>query len=99
MNAKLTNTIDTGYKNGFVRCACGWEKSLGDGFNQHFIDKCPKCSPRDVSLRGQNTVTIGGPGHYEMQHGSFYYFAIENGIHVQFSKIVTGIEYRQRLPR
>lgn len=96
MNSNLTSTTDTNYKDGFVLCACGWTKKLGDGFNQYHIDRCPSCS-KEISTRVQNTVTVGRPGNYEVRHGHYVYFVITNCIHVQYSGITSYVEHKSRV--
>lgn len=82
--ATVTNTEELGYRNGYVRCACGWQKDLGDGFNGYTIDVCPKCTPALVT-RDQSKVTVGTPGNYTVTEGHHIYFAMSNGIHIQYS--------------
>lgn len=99
MNAQLTNTKDLKWKAGFVQCACGWRKDLGDGFNGYHINKCPQCSP-EITTRIQRKVTVGNPRHgLTVTLGSHVYFTIDNCIQVQFSKQVysthTGLTEKQ----
>jgi len=97
MNARITKTENTNYKDGFVQCACGWYKSLGDGFNQYFIDKCPLCS-NEITTRVQNVVTVGRPGNYKIMHGHFIYFVLDNGINIQYQGITCSVSYASRIP-
>jgi hypothetical protein len=99
--AELIHTTDTKYKAGHVLCKkCGWKKELGDGFNQYEIDCCPACTP-ELETRTQRKVMTGNPRSHDLtvELGSFVYFVIKNGIHVQFSKQVhsthRGLSERQ----
>lgn len=94
--AQVTKTDDLNYKDGFVKCACGYEKTLGNGFNGYHIANCPQCTP-DLHLRRQNTVTTGSKGNYTVRHGAFEYFVLSNGIHVQYSARVVQTIHKSRL--
>ena len=85
--ATVTSTEDLSYKKGFVRCACGWHKDLGDGFNGYNIDVCPSCCP-ELKTRIQRMLTTGRPGNYTVTIGMHIYFALSNGVHIQFRKKV-----------
>lgn len=90
MNAEVQSTENLNYKDGYVQCQCGWRKDLGDGFNGYRISSCPKCD-LSVSTRSQRKVITGNPrGHgLTVELGHFTYFALSNGIHVQYSKCVS----------
>lgn len=80
--ANLTSTDDLNYKQGFVECACGWRKELGNGFNGYHIDVCPSCTP-ELQTRTQSKVMFGEHKNLTVEIGSFRYFVIKNGIHVR----------------
>lgn len=94
----VVSTVDLHYKNGYVSCACGWRKELGDGFNGYMIDICPSCTPT-LQTRSQSQVTTGRPGHYIIEQGRFVYFVLSNGIHVQYSAYVYHTQYRKQMKR
>jgi hypothetical protein len=96
--AVLSETKNLNYKGGYVQCACGWRKELGDGFNGYYILACLACNPA-ISTRSQGRVTVGRPGNYTIRHGHFVYFVIADCIHVQYSGTTYHEEHRQRLPR
>lgn len=96
--AQITKTNNLNYKNGFVQCACGWEKPLGNGFNGYHIARCPYCCPK-LPVHVRNQVLTGTAGNYIVKHGSFYYFALSNGIYVQYKSNVMRSQHHQRLPR
>jgi hypothetical protein len=85
--AAVTETVNTGYKAGYVQCACGWRKELGDGFDGYHIANCPECTS-ELHTRDQRKVTTGRPvGHgLTVSLGRHIYFVMDNGIHIQFSK-------------
>lgn len=95
--AAITETVDTNYKGGFVKCACGWFKEFGDGFNQYHIANCPACTPQ-LKTRDQRKVTTGRPGNLKVEIGRHTYFVLDNGIHVRYSAQVsrtyTGLSER-----
>lgn len=98
--SNVNRTEDISYKGGFVKCACGWRKDLGDGFNGYHIDNCPSCSPQ-LFTRDQRKVITGsktGRG-IDVSIGGHTYFVLSNGIHVQFcesaSLVAIGISERQ----
>jgi hypothetical protein len=98
-DATVIETVDTKYKDGDVTCRkCGWSKHFGDGFNKYVIKTCPNCDT-SVTLRIQNTVTTGRPGNYTISRGTYRYFVMSNGIHVQFDGTTYVRESRSRLPR
>lgn len=100
MNATLLERKESSprWKNGYVQCACGWRKRLGDGFDGYHIDFCPNCNS-EIDTRIQSTVTVGRPGNYEIKHGHYRYFVIKDAIHVQFDGVTYHTEHRQSLPR
>jgi len=86
--ANVTNTVDLNYNNGYVECACGWYKNLGNGFNGYHIDACPACTP-ELETRNQRKVITGGNySGFQVTVGNHVYFVISNGIHVQYSRDV-----------
>lgn len=85
--ATVTETIDLNYKNGYVQCDCGWFKELGDGFNGYKINCCPTCNQK-LATRTQNQVTVGRIYSTTTHYGTFKYFVMSNGIHVQFYRNV-----------
>lgn len=98
-HAELVKTEELNWKNGYVQCACGWRKELGDGFNGYHIDACPDCTP-ELRTRVQRKVTTGSPRHgLTVELGQFTYFVIKNCMHVQYGKKVsqtfTGLSERQ----
>lgn len=78
----VTNTNDLNYKQGYVKCACGWSKELGDGFNGYHIDCCPNCD-KTLATRTQNQVTIGPVRNTVTYYGVFKYFVPSNGNNVR----------------
>ena len=88
---EITQTVDTGYKAGFVKCSCGYQKDLGDGFNQYHIDHCPECTP-ELETRSQRKVMYGSKNSYTVDIGKPVYFVLSNGINVRYS--FTGQTYR-----
>lgn len=98
--AKVINTEDLKWKRGYVVCACGWRKELGDGFNGYQIDACPSCTP-ELKTRRQSKVTTGTPRGrgLTVELGTFTYFVIDNGIHVQYDahvrQTISGLSEKQ----
>lgn len=85
--ARVTKTKDTNYKKGLITCKCGWTDYLGDGFNQHWIKNCPKCTALPKTYNKAKVIT-GTPGNYIAEIGEHTYFVLSNGIHAQYSKNV-----------
>lgn len=94
--ADIKESIDLNYINGFIECACGWRKELGNGFNGYKIANCPNCTP-GLETRYQSQVTTGSKGSYTVKHGRFGYFVLSNGLHIQFSAQVFRTEQKGRL--
>jgi hypothetical protein len=100
--AHVSDYIDLKYKGGYVKCACGWQKELGDGFNGYQIDNCPSCTP-GLQVTHQRKVITGNPRGRNLTAslGDHVYFVLDgdHGIHVQFSKnvqrTVSGLSERQ----
>lgn len=86
--AEVISVDDLNWKNGFVKCACGWKKTLRNGFNGYHIANCPKCTP-ELETRIQRKVTTGSSPNLTVELGTFHYFALSNGIQVQYSAYVT----------
>lgn len=87
----VTHIVDTGYKNGKVECACGWTKTLGNGFNEYYIASCPNCD-RQISTREQYKLELSN----EILYGRFIYFVLSNGLHIQYSKEIHRSQSRKR---
>lgn len=83
----VTSTSNLNYKKGYVQCACGWRKELGDGFNGYHIDCCPNCNTK-LETRVQNQVVIGPWNKTTTFYGVFKYFVLSNGIHIQYYRYV-----------
>ena len=96
--ANINKTDDLNYKAGFVQCACGWHKELGNGFNGYHIDNCPSCTP-ELSTRLQRKVTYGKAKSLTVEIGKFIYFVISNGCNIQYSRfaerVYNGLSKRQ----
>jgi hypothetical protein len=96
--AKVIKTDDLDYKKGFVQCACGWRKELGDGFNGYHIATCPKCDPT-ITIRHQERVVWGTKTGMNVEIGDNQYFVLSNGIHVRYAANIreryTGLTPRQ----
>lgn len=85
-NASITTTVDTNYKGGFIRCEeCGWSHTLGDGFNQHYLESCPNCDD-SITTRIQDKVVYNDKQHSGLRAdlGNNHYFAMSNGVHVRY---------------
>lgn len=83
--AYVMHIVDTNYKKGKVQCSCGWEKTLGDGFNEYYITSCPNCD-KTITTREQTKVELSD----EVLFGRFIYFVLSNGLHIQYSKKVVS---------
>lgn len=81
--SKVIRTEDVNYKQGKIICKCGWSKELGDGFNKHYIQSCPECDP-NLTTRQQRKVITGKAKNYNVTLGRHMYFALSNGIQVQY---------------
>jgi len=96
--AEVTETVDLKYKAGYIQCACGWRKELGDGFNGYHIANCPSCTS-GLATRDQRKVTFGQRNNLTVEIGRNIYFVLSNGIHVRYSANVisrhTGLSERQ----
>lgn len=90
--ANVSETKDLNYQNGYVECKCGWRKELGNGFNGYHIDNCPKCTLTLYTMN-RRKVTTGSPKgkNLTVKLGSFTYFVLSNGIHVQYSASVSSV--------
>lgn len=96
--ANVTLTENLNYKGGFVECACGWRKELGNGFNGYYIANCPSCT-LELDTRTQRKTCSGRPRNLTIKLGRFTYFALSNGIHVQFKAQVRRVEYGRSMHR
>jgi len=96
--AEITETKDLNYKAGYIECACGWRKELGDGFNGYHIANCPNCTAA-LTTRNQRKVIFGENKRLTAEIGENWYFVLSNGIHVRYQKVVharhTGLTERQ----
>lgn len=96
--AIVTKTVDLHWKGGYVECACGWRKELGNGFNGYHIASCPACAP-SIETRDQRKVVFGERGKLTAEIGHNLYFALSNGIHIRYAKTVvhreTGLTEKQ----
>jgi len=96
-NANLLKTVDLKYRGGYVECACGWRKDLGDGFNGYHIDRCPSCSKK-IHAWSQRKVVHGHKNNYTADIGKNVYFVINKCIHVRFlfaGQSYTGLSLRK----
>ncbi len=84
--AKIYKTIDTNYKNGFILCQCGYKKELGNGFNEYYINHCPKCCDI-LETRKQSKVIYYDKKLDTLRAdiGSNMYFTISNGINMRYT--------------
>lgn len=84
--AELIKTVDLAYKDGYVQCACGWRKDLGDGFNGYHIAQCPTCDPT-LHTWIQRVVIYWDKDRRTSRAdiGDNRYFTIKGSITVQFS--------------
>ena len=73
------------YKDGFIKCACGWRKELGDGFHQTKIGACPSCTP-ELDTRTQRKVIYWDKGRSSLRAdvGNNVYFITESGVHIRY---------------
>ena len=97
-NAKVYKTDDLNYKNGFVKCKCGYNHPLGDGFNGYYIESCPDCTPT-LKTRNQRKVIFGKRNNLTVEIGKNIYFVLSNGIHIRYSSDIyrryTGLSERK----
>lgn len=98
--AEIIKHVDLKYKNGYVECACGWHKDLGDGFNGYHIDVCPACT-QQLEVRHQRRVIYNGTDDMQADVGDNVYFALSNGINVRYSNATRTyygtVSYLERL--
>jgi len=92
--AELVKTVDLNYKGGYVECACGWRKDLGDGFNGYHIANCPACTP-GLRTRIQRKVIYWDKKRHSLRAdiGQNVYFNIKGSITVRYAARATRTEW------
>lgn len=92
--ANIYKEINTNYENGFVECKCGNHKTLGDGFNQYFIENCPDCTP-ELETRNQRKVIYYDESVKSLKAdiGDNIYYVLSNGINVRHSSKINRTVY------
>ena len=87
LKAQITMVEDLNYKHGYVKCTCGWRKSLGNGFNGYNISSCPACT-KELNTRDQRKVPTGSVGAFDVSIGTHTYFQLSNEMYIQYTKSV-----------